>query len=89
MLRFWLLGGRWPSAPWELLVTLGGALMGTAALFVILFPYWSKYPIEGSVELGIFVVAAGVLLAAGFARRRTELRAQRTPDGRPRIRPLQ
>jgi len=89
MLRFWLLGGRWPRVPWELLVTLGGALLGTFVLFVILFPFWSLYPIEGAIELGIFVIAGAVLLSSGFARRRAEVRAQQAPDGRPRIRPLQ
>ena len=40
MLRFWLLGGQRWSVPWELFVTLGGALFGTAAMFVVLFPLW-------------------------------------------------
>jgi hypothetical protein len=79
MIRFWLLGGVWPTVPWEFFVTIGGALFGTAVLFVFLFPLWSTYPVVGAIELGIFVGAGAVLLAAGLLRRKHTLRP---PDPR-------
>ncbi len=68
MLRFWLLGGQRWSDPWELFVTLGGALFGTAAMFVVLFPLWETYPIVGVIEVGIIVCAGAALLSIGLRR---------------------
>lgn len=36
MLRYGLLGGERPTLPWKFFVTLGGALLLTAVLFVFL-----------------------------------------------------
>jgi len=69
MLRWGLLGGTWPPAPWELFITLGGALLGTSVLFVFLYPLWSTLPLPGILETGGFLTAAAVLLTVGLVRR--------------------
>jgi uncharacterized membrane protein YccC len=70
MLRFWLLGGAWPRTPWEVFVTLGGALVGAGVAFVFLFPLWSSYPIVGEIEMAIFLGAGCTLVTAGIVRRK-------------------
>jgi len=69
MLRFWLLGGVRPTIPWELLITLGSALVLAGGMFVFLFPLWTTYPVVGVFETAIFVALGGALLAIGAARR--------------------
>jgi hypothetical protein len=70
MLRFWLLGGFWPTLPWEFFVTMGGAFFGAAVLFPFLFPLWTSYPIVGYIELGFFLAAGVWLLTTGLLRRK-------------------
>lgn len=70
MLRYGLLGGVRPTVPWEVFVSLGGGLFLAAVLFVLLFPLWSSYFLLGLAETGGFVVAGGLLVAAGVNRRR-------------------
>ena len=69
MLRFWLLGGRRPTLPWEFFITIGGALFGTSALFVLLYPLWDSYFWLGIGETLLFVIAAVVLVVLGLVRR--------------------
>jgi len=69
MLRFWLLGGKRIVLPWELLVTIGGALLSAAVLLVFFFPLWSTYPVVGLFETAIFAGFGGALLAIGAFRR--------------------
>ena len=69
MLRFWLLGGaRW-TLPWEFFVTMAGAFFGASALFVLLFPLWSTYPLVGFIEFAVLAGAGSAFLAAGLRRR--------------------
>jgi len=77
MLRWGLFGGAWPNAPWEVFVTLGGALVGSSVMFVLLFPLWKSYPWVGVTETSVFLGAAGMLLAIGIRRRRHD--PQRVP----------
>jgi hypothetical protein len=69
MLRFWLLGGKWPTLPWEFFITIGGALFATSALFVLLYPLWGSYFWVGIGETLLFVIAAVVLVVLGIVRR--------------------
>lgn len=74
MLRFGLLGGKRPSAPWEIFVTLGAALLGAGVLFVFLFPLWSTYSFVGFLEVGGYALAGASLLAVGAIRRKRRFR---------------
>jgi hypothetical protein len=74
MLRYGLLGGERPTLPWEFFVTLGGALLLTAVLFVFLYPLWTNYFLVGLIETGIFVIAGAVLVSIGALRRSHTLR---------------
>ena len=69
MIRWGLLGGKWPDSPWELFVTLGGALLGAGLVFLLLFPQWSSAAALGALELAAFLLAGGVLLGIGLQRR--------------------
>lgn len=85
MLRFWLMGGAPWTPPWEFYITLGGAVVLTAVLFVLLFPLWSRSFLVGLVETTVFWVAAGVLLTVGALRRRAGMRISPTERARQRL----
>ena len=74
MLRYGLLGGKRPSAPWEMFVTVGVALWVAGGLFVVLFPWWSTYSFVGFLEIGIYVLCGASLVAIGAVRRQRGLR---------------
>jgi len=79
MLRWWLLGGRWPPLPWELFITLGAAVLAAGGLFAFLFPLWGAYPWVGFIEVGIFGVAGCTLIGFGAVRRSRGVPAESTP----------
>jgi len=74
MLRYGLLGGSRPNLPWEFFISMGGALVAAGLLFTVLYPLWSTYAWVGLLEMGVFLIAGCVLLAAGLVRRRRGLR---------------
>ncbi len=74
MLRFWLLGGRPVTLPWEFFVTIGGALLGAGIAFPFLFPLWSSYPIVGFIETGIILCAGVGVVTVGIVRWRSSRR---------------
>jgi hypothetical protein len=53
---------------------MGGALVAAGLLFTVLYPLWSTYAWVGLLEMGVFLIAGCVLLAAGLVRRRRGLR---------------
>lgn len=74
MIRYGLLGGSLPKAPWQIFVVLGGACLAAGVLFSLLFPDWSSYFVAGVAETIVYVAAGSGLLVAGVARRRRSLR---------------
>ena len=74
MIRYGLLGGRRPMAPWELYITVGAACLLAGILFAVLFGSWSSLFALGLVEETGFGVAGVALLIAGLHRRRRSLR---------------
>ena len=76
MIRFFLLGGRWPKTPWQALCALGGSFLLAGLLYGLLFPLWTTYPIVGDVVVGgLGITGVGLVLAGVARRRRTK------PDG--------
>ena len=80
MIRWFLLGGRWPAVPWEVLLVLGGAALGAGGAFVLLFPLWRSYPVLGYLEVGIYLAVGVGLVVAALVRRG---RGAHEPPARP------
>ena len=74
MLRFGLLGGSRPRAPWELYVTVGGACLLAGILFAALFGSWRSLFVLGLAEDAGFGVAGLTLVAVGLRRRKQSVR---------------
>lgn len=75
VLRYGLGGGKWPKAPWELLMTIGAAALGAAPVFALLYPWWTAFPWLGLLEISVFIGVGTGFLIGGWVRRRRTLAA--------------
>ena len=87
MIRYSLLGGTVGPVPWEMFVTMGGSLLAAAALFPLLFPLWSTWPLVGVAMTLVFATPGIVLLLLGAHRRKHDPRKPRVPNRPPGSRP--
>ena len=74
MIRFGVLGGRLGPAPWQVLVAVGLASFGAAALLYVLGSS-VLYPWLLGVEEAVLLLAGAVLTSVGWVRRRRGSRA--------------